>query len=248
MKLLGSISKYLWFVKNTFYIIGYAVLALFLYDIIAEITLEGSPITGLGPITLATPLDAIIPFLSAFTVFYVFIFYPFVIYSLGYLMYIRPEKADKVFLSILIVYIVAFLNYLLLPVKMIRPDPDKLPSDFLSRVMAKYYKEDLPVNCFPSLHAANSTLFAYWMSKAKPRFKILFWAIAISVIISTLFVRQHVMADEVYGFLLAYLVSWLIDRGFPDGKPVKEYWLPRAIFTLVLATAVAIFIILGYLP
>ncbi len=235
-------------VKNTFYIVLYALLALFLYDIVAEATINGSPITGIGPVSLATGLDYVIPFVSAFTILYVFVFYPFVIYSLGYFAYVKPEKMDKVFLSILIVYIVAYLNYLLFPVKMIRPDPDTLPSDFLSNVMKKYYQEDLPVNCFPSLHAANSTLFAYWLSREKPNLKWLFWGIAIGVMISTLFVRQHVIADEIYGFLLAYLVSWYIDKKIQEKEAVREYWLARIIFTLILATIVTSFIILSYLP
>ena len=241
-------QRFKWFIKGIIYAIIYAFLALYLYDAVAEATLNGSPITGIGPITLATPIDNAIPFVSGFAILYVFIFYPFVTFSLGYFLFIRTEKTDKTFLSLVIVYIIAYLTYLLMPVKMIRPDPDVLPKDYLSRVMAKYYEEDLPVNCFPSLHAANSTLFAYWDSRAKPRLKWLFWIIAIGVIISTLFVRQHVIADEIYGFLLAYLASWFIDKKFRDGEEVTEYKWFRIIFTIILASLVTIFTIIGYLP
>jgi len=121
-------------------------------------------------------------------------------------------------------------------------------TDFLSRVMNKYYEDDLPVNCFPSLHAANSTLSAYFLSREKPKYAFLFWLIAVLVMVSTLFVRQHVIADEIAGFLVAFFASYISEKLISVGPEVKEYFKARVIFTVVLASLITVVMLLAYIP
>lgn len=192
----SMVKRWYWFIKSTIYIIIYAVLALPLYHIVSEIHIT-------EPHTLFSPIDYYIPFISAFAIFYVFIFYPFILFTIGYFVYIRPEKADRFFSALFLIYAVSFITYIVFPVMMIRPNPNSLPKDFLSQVMKKYYESDPPLNCFPSLHAALSTIAAYYLSKEKPKYRIIFWFIATCIILSTLFVRQHVIVDEIAGFALS---------------------------------------------
>ncbi len=107
--------------KSTIGIILYVIIALFLYDMIAEATYYGSPITGLPSAHLFTPIDYSILFISFFAIFYVFVFYLLVIYTFGYFAYVKPEKFDRYFISILTIYAIAYLTYLIFPVAMIRP-------------------------------------------------------------------------------------------------------------------------------
>lgn len=239
-----------WLIKTIVYIILYFIITQPLYLLISEIHIQ-------PPTTLFTPIDYMIPFVSFFVIFYVFLFYPFVIFTIGYFAFIRPEKFDKVFLSVILVYIVAYTTYIIFPVMMIRPDPASLPPDFLSQMMAYYYTKDPPLNCFPSLHAANSTLSAYWLSREKPKYKIGFWTAAFLVILSTLFVRQHVIVDEIYGFLLAYFAAWFADykaENIPwlsfvkEKEPITEFMTARIVIMLVLASLISVLIVYSYIP
>ncbi len=93
---------------------------------------------------------------------------------------------------------------------------------FLSKVMYNYYQDDLPVNCFPSLHAANSTLSAYFLSKDSGK-SVIFWLIAIGIILSTLFARQHVIADEISGFLVAIFAAKASEKIIPIEEEPGNY-------------------------
>jgi len=241
MKERPLLGEWAWFIKNSILIVIYAIVALHLYDVIAEISVQLHE-----PTTLFTPIDHLVPFISAFAIIYVFIFYPFVIYTLGYFMYIKPEKANRFFIAIMIIYAISYMTYLIFPVMMIRPK--ELPDDFLSRVMAKYYESDPPYNCFPSLHAANATITAYYLGREKPEYKYVFWLIAFLVMLSTLFVRQHVIADEIAGFLVAYFAGWISEKKIPLSAEVKKRVKERIIFTVILGAIVVMFVIMGYLP
>ncbi len=233
-------SKY-WYVRNTLYIVIYAFIALFLYDFVAH-----HPIRN--PTTLFSPLDYHIPFVSLFALFYVFVFYPFFIFTFGYFMYVKPERSNQFFISLLIIYAVSYAIYVVFPVMMIRPDPSELPKDFLGQVMARYYEVDPPLNCFPSLHAALSTITAYYLSKEKPRFEPAFWGIAFMVMLSTLFVRQHVIVDEIAGFLLAIGAGIVSQKYVPPEQIPPHNMNLRIWFTVILATIITILSISKFLP
>lgn len=234
-------KDYKWLLKSILYLIIYALLAIPGYEIVSKIHIQ-------EPITLFSPVDYQIPFISAFAIIYVFIFYPFIIYTIGYFAFIKPEKADRFFVSLFLVYVVSFIIYIIIPVKMIRPNPSTLPKDFLSQVMANYYLSDPPLNCFPSLHAANSTLAAYYLSKEKEKYWWIFWVIAGSVIISTLFVRQHVIADEIAGFILAYGASLVGEKYIPVKKLEIGHYKVRYIITLILAALISFGMVYSYIP
>lgn len=238
---MERLKEFGWLVKSSLFVVAYAVIALIVYDIVAEIHIQ-------PPRTLFTPIDHAIPFISAFAVPYVFIFYPFTIFTLGYFAFVKPQKLDQYFTAILIVYAISYITYIIFPVMMIRPSPQELPTDFLSKVMIKYYSLDPPLNCFPSLHAANSTLVAYFLSREKPKFKWGFWGTAFLIILSTLFVRQHVIADEISGFLVAYFASWFSEKNIKE-EPIPDIFLrERKIFTIILASIVSFYLTLNYLP
>ena len=235
--------KGFWLIKSVFYIFVFAIRALFLYDAVASILLR-------PPAVLMTPLDELIPFISGFAVLYVFVFYPFLLLTIGYYAFIKPEKSDRFFLALFAVYGVSFLTYLVFPVMMIRPSPDSLPPDFLSQVMANYYRSDPPLNCFPSLHAALSTLSAFFLAEETRNIalKVGVWGVAVGIMISTLFVRQHVIADEIAGFILAYVVGYLSNRYVPLTDVKVGYFKVRVAVALVLALLVAGWMISSYIP
>lgn len=235
------LREYFWLLKAFGYIVVYAIIAIVLYSYVAAHSIR-------PPTTLFTPIDHSIPFISAFAIFYVFIFYPFLIYSLAYFWMIRTEKSDQLFVALLIMYLICYVIYIVFPVMMIRPSPQELPNDFLSRVMAKYYEKDPPLNCFPSLHAALSSIIAYFWSKERPQYKCAFWAIAVLVMISTLFVRQHVIVDEIAGFMVAILSGYIAEKKIRPAEPIQKHYTLRMILGVGIATLIVIISIAVYIP
>jgi len=81
---------------------------------------------------------------------------------------------------------------------------------------------DTTFNCFPSLHAAVSvicfyTWYQYWKLKPRSLTKVLVavsLTITVGVILSTLFLKQHYIADEIAGVALALAVGWPMFRHF----------------------------------
>jgi len=81
---------------------------------------------------------------------------------------------------------------------------------------------DTTFNCFPSLHAAVSVICFYaWYQycKFKPLAQtkiitILSFVITAGVILSTLFLKQHYIADEIAGIVLAWGVGRPMFRHF----------------------------------
>jgi len=234
-------KNWFWIVKNTIFIIIYGIVATLGYSTVAEIHIQ-------EPRTLFTPLDHAIPFVSAFVIPYVFIFYPFLMFTMGYFAYISSRKFNQFFAATMLVYVISFTTYIVFPVMMIRPSPSEMPTDFLSLVMQKYYASDPPLNCFPSLHAASSTLVAYFLSREKPKYKWVFWSIAFLIILSTLFVRQHVIVDEIAGFAVAYFASWFAEQKIKEENITDAYMNVRIAVTLVAATIISAGLILPYLP
>ena len=229
-----------WFIRNTIYVVVYAILAVPLYDIVATIHLT-------NPIHLFTPIDYSIPPIMTFAIIYVFTFYPFVLYTIAYFAYIRPNRSNQFFISLFIIYAISFLTYMIMPVEMIRPTLNPNSPDFFTRVMAKYYASDPPFNCFPSLHAANSSISAYYLTREKPKYWYIFWLIALLVMISTLFVRQHVIVDEIAGFILAIFAGKISEKYIKIEETENRYPLYMAIFAIILATLVSVFMLISYI-
>lgn len=234
-----KIKGYWWFIRNSIFVIIYALLAIPGYEIVAKIHLN-------EPVHLFTPIDYMIPPIMGWALIYVFIFYPFVLYTIAYFTYIKPERSLRFFSSLFLIYAISFITYIIFPVEMIRPNLNPNAPDFFTRVMAKYYASDPPVNCFPSLHAANSSIAAYHLSNEEPKGKYVFWSIAFLVMVSTLFVRQHVIVDEIAGFAVAIFAGVLSDKFIKLEEIGSKYMVFRVALAVTLATLVALFMLISY--
>lgn len=74
------------------------------------------------------------------------------------------------------------------------------------------YAHDPPANAFPSLHVANAGMCAAITASTHPRWRWTAWTLAIAVIVSTLTLRQHWVADVVGGAALG-AVGVMLWRG-----------------------------------
>ena len=170
--------------------------------------------------------DNNIPFIPEMAIFYVFLFFPMVIFTLIYFAFIEEEKGYALGWVVVIVNSIATIVYIIFPVSTYwwRQEllANQIEGNFFADIMYFYYTHETSFNCVPSMHAGMSTICFYvWYRyyKLKPSFKtkiiaITTFIIAFGVILSTLFVKQHYIIDEVAGILLAYLISRYFFRKF----------------------------------
>lgn len=167
-------------------------------------------------------LDNAIPFVPEWVIFYVYVFYPFVILTMLFFAFIEGEKGYALGWSLVFTNAVAILIYIILPVSTFWWRQDFLAhpvtGNFWASQVYNVWASDTSFNCFPSLHAAVSTIcFFTWYQYSKTKLSaitklvaIVALAIASGVILSTLFIKQHYIADEIAGIMLAWTVCKLV--------------------------------------
>jgi membrane-associated phospholipid phosphatase len=171
---------------------------------------------------LETGLDTMIPFVPEMIIFYVYLFYPLVILTMLYFSFIEYKRGYALGWSLVAINAIAILIYIVFPVSTFWYRQELLTQPLVDNVWANQvynvFADDTSFNCFPSLHAAVSTIcFFTWYqyAKIKPSKTTKAAAtaalvIAVGVILSTLFIKQHYIADEIAGVVLALLAGKLV--------------------------------------
>jgi len=171
---------------------------------------------------LDTAVDAIVPFVPEMIIFYVYLFYPLVILTMVYFAFVEYRKGYALGWSLVAINAIAVAIYVVFPVSTFWYRQTLLAQPMGGNVWAtqvyNVFASDTSFNCFPSLHAAVSSICFYaWFryaeikhSKATKATAILALVIAAGVILSTLFIKQHYIADDVTGIALALVVGKLL--------------------------------------
>ncbi len=173
---------------------------------------------------LVTPLDASIPFVPEWAIFYLYLFYPLSALTMAWFSLVEYRRGYSLAFSLILINAAADLVYLLFPVttdlwrQQLLAHP--LVGNAFAQAMYATFARDPSFNCFPSLHAAVATICWYaWHRYAMHRPRPVVRAIAtgmlvvgVGVVLSTLFVKQHYVADEVAGVLLALGVGRAVFR------------------------------------
>jgi membrane-associated phospholipid phosphatase len=167
-------------------------------------------------------LDNAIPFVPQMVVFYVYLFYPFVILTMLYFAFVEYRRGYALGWSLVLINAISLAIYIAFPVSTYwwRRDYsfNRLAVDFWTSQVYAVWAGDTPFNCFPSLHASVSTICFYtWYRYSRVRQGLPTKAVAgaallvaAGVILSTLFIKQHYIADEVAGIVLALGVGKVI--------------------------------------
>jgi len=120
----------------------------------------------------------------------------------------------RTFWAYLAVWITAYICFLVYPT--VAPRPREFVGDgFAVWGLRFLYDADPPYNCFPSLHVAHSFVSALTCYRLDRRLGHGALLCASLVAISTLFTKQHYIADVVAGIVLAFVAYRLILRGYP---------------------------------
>lgn len=158
---------------------------------------------------LVTPLDRMTPFIPIFIIPYVF-WFVYIYIVLALILWKSSKKYYQTVVYYNVGQIICFFCYHFYRTTV--PRPNVTGHDIFSRLVTKVYVNDLPYNCFPSIHVLTTFIFMlmFWRIKTK---RWLWWSVEIIgffIIISTLFVKQHVLLDVVAGIGVVLLmhIAW----------------------------------------
>jgi len=153
---------------------------------------------------LRSPLDDLIPVIGAFVVPYVSL-RPFIYLSAGLFLLFRARIYRSAALAMTVTLLISYAFYALLQTYIERPV--LTGTDVFSQIIRDVYAGDQPFNDFPSLHASLSTIFAIHWWRVDRRIGLAVGAWTALIVLSTVFVKQHYVADMVGGVLLAFVTS-----------------------------------------
>ena len=155
---------------------------------------------------ISTSIDQAIPFLPIFIIPYI-LWYAYMFCYLIYFCFKDTKVYIKTLLLIVIAELICFVIYFFFQTTV--PRPTIVSDNFLNNLVQWIYTKDRPFNCFPSIHVL--TTFAVMLASLHIKNKHLLNTLCIHIsgsfiIISTLFVKQHVIFDMIGSmFLVTFL-------------------------------------------
>ena len=161
---------------------------------------------GMVHYDITTSFDKMIPLITWTVLIYWIFAYPLwvVNYCLG--VYYEKGGLHRFIMAHYFGETICFLIFILFPTIMVRPEITG--TSFFDKLLVLTYQIDSPDNLIPSIHC-----FASWMCWIAVRksphipgwYQVVSFIIAAAICISTLTVKQHVIADVITGILLAEL-------------------------------------------
>lgn len=165
-----------------------------------------------NPVYLNNAIDDRIPFIPSFVIFYVMWYLFLILIPLLILKY-NKKVFDKYIVVSILYAILEGIIFILFPTTMNRQP--LVVTDISTWVVDIIYKVDTPVcNLFPSAHCAFSILFIISIldvKEVKKEYKILIIISSLLIILSTLFIKQHVVID-VLGALLIVPIYYILRK------------------------------------
>lgn len=191
------------------------------------------------------PLDRLFPLTPSWSLVYGAL-YAFLI-VLPVLVVQQPEMIRRTVWAYVTVWMTAYACFLLYPT--VAPRPDTVPGDgFAVWGLRFLYDADPPYNCFPSIHVGHSFVSAFVIHRIHRRLGLFALCCASLVAISTLFTKQHYVADVISGILLGVVANQVFLRSYSRAN-ISEVerrvapWLALCV-GLVVALGVGFFAVL----
>lgn len=174
-------------------------------------------------------IDAYIPFCEVFIIPYL-MWFGYVAFTVCFLCVKDQEESEK-----LVSFLMAGMTIFIV-VSAIYPNghhlrPAVFPRDnVFTRMIAVLYASDTPTNVLPSIHVYNSIaiMIAVWRSKCFKDHKLItgfMLVLGVSIIFSTVLIKQHSMIDVLLAFILSGLMYSICYRRAGVGeKGTAKYW------------------------
>ncbi|SEF78765.1 PAP2 superfamily protein [Caloramator fervidus] len=171
---------------------------------------------------LKTVLDDMIPFNKYFVIPYLY-WYIYIAAVLIYFAVVDGKKYFKLLLSILVGMGISCIIYYFFPTTVSRPLLKG--EDVFTKLVFFIYKKDNPYNCFPSIHVINSCLAAIYVNREGilKNYKMISTLIAVSIILSTLFIKQHYVYDVLAGIIVSYIIYFAFNHSVVLDRVKQRY-------------------------
>jgi PAP2 superfamily. len=147
---------------------------------------------------MTSSIDKSIPFIKEFVIVYIPIAY--LQWLLGFYYAARENKmiCARIFAAEILAKLMCLACFLLIPTTMMRADVQG--GDLLSRSVYYVYRLDSADNLFPSIHCLESYILmrtVLWLEKAPKWYKLVTVPAGLLVMLSTVFMKQHVIVDVI---------------------------------------------------
>ena len=129
------------------------------------------------------------------------------------------SRFKKYINSVYVSLIIGLLTFIIYPTIMDRPI--LIVNNLSDKILSIVHIFSTPTKCVPSMHVVLCTLFIMGTTSSKQlskTYKIIINIISILIILSTLFVKQHLFIDVITGIIVG-IISWLI------GSKLKKFVL-----------------------
>lgn len=161
------------------------------------------------------PVDDLIPFCELFLIPYLF-WFVFMVFSYVYTFFADGAAFRRMMRFTILTYGGGLLMFVLYPTcQNLRPEVFQR-DNVLTQLMAWFYTTDTSTNVCPSLHVCGSLAAAFGLLDTR-RFSAAGWkrailAVALTICVSTVFVKQHSILDMLWGFVFSG-AAWLAVYG-----------------------------------
>ncbi|MDO8578844.1 MAG: phosphatase PAP2 family protein [Dehalococcoidales bacterium] len=173
-----------------------------------------------GGMQLSLPIDRLVPLLPSAIVPYLFGDVLFVGLPVWAAFRAKPGEFESYTISILLATGIAYIIYLTVPTFVTRPEITA--TDVFSNMLRLLYQTDRVYNAAPSGHAVYTTLSFLYLSRWKPKWRLVWLAGAALILASTLLTRQHYVLDMAAGITvasMAYFIGRFVGKRLLNKRP-----------------------------
>lgn len=177
-----------------------------------------------GGVEFKTALDNFVPLWPVWVVPYMLICGWWVIAGFWAVWRMEERLYEAFFIASAFVSVSAMTIFTLFPTYVLRPDLSA--GDWPTQILGWIYSSDHAYNAFPSGHVYVTTLIALFWTRWFPRWRWLWAATVVIVVLATLFTHQHYLPDPIGGLALAWfgyrIGLWCIADRNTAPRPVVD--------------------------
>lgn len=160
---------------------------------------------------LSTSVDNCIHFNKYFIIPYI-LWYAYVGLTLIYFMVADPQKYWRLLICMVIGVSACYTTFYFFQTTV--PRPILSGNDIFTKLVKIIYSTDLPYNCFPSIHVLHTVFVTTYINgkdELNKGLKFFCNMLAVSIILSTMFLKQHFFMDVIGGAVLAYSIYFAVN-------------------------------------
>ena len=149
-----------------------------------------------------------VPVIKYFVYFYDS-WYPFILFTSFIVFKHDKEAYFKLAITLMLSAFIAHITFLIYPTMVIRPENFKVET-LTDWALYITYKTDTPaVNCLPSVHCLYCFIVSYYVivsHNLKAKYKIMISIYSLLIILSTVFIAQHIVEDIILSLIYTILI------------------------------------------